>query len=169
MIIFLMSQLIFEFMLVPFNLKKKKELIITDRIVHNFITSAVVIVENRRGIYKETCLQVHYSLQDQLVADNIAAIGETIKEKRFIKPDEPEFDSICDRLLQLESPLVYRKAEVGQRDGYLTDAGEFYKVLETAYDKRFTNLFLGSREKQYDTFNNFKHHNRMDVVFRKEK
>jgi hypothetical protein len=117
-------------------------------------TSLVGIVDNE----KQTILSIKVGSSDR---ETIQKIVQTWShaEHRYVAPGEhlPRFGikpinsyhTICDALLKLNSPVLYRKAEHESKDGYPIDAAALQTIIEAAKKEVFANVRLAGCTSSY--------------------
>lgn len=122
------------------------------------------------GIVRETGslrLQIRYGLQDQLVAFVLADIFKKTGG-RALSSVEQEFAEVCDQVMQLYRPRIYRLERAGAQEH--TAAGdEASKILDLRHNlvyEPFKDLRLGNLEVQYGLDGRIRHINGIDAIFR---
>ncbi|MEK6900102.1 MAG: hypothetical protein AABX05_03180 [Nanoarchaeota archaeon] len=148
----------------PFNPKRIKELFHHYPANHQLPRSIAGIVEDN-GLFQ---VQMRYGLYDQLPAFYLADLFKKT-EGRFLKPDEKEFQEVCDLMLQLRWPRVYRKEYLGAIQGYVAGEEELFSILEAARQDQFRDLYLANFEIRYGIDNRILYINGLDSVFRLDK
>lgn len=146
----------------PFN--PRKETVDLNRHPANgkAYSSVVLLVDSAEQTRTEVC----YGVNDQPIALELNALGIRT-HCRLFKPDQDDFKSVCDLLLQFDEPLIYRTSRVGARKGYLVSRDELHSILQAALEKQYKHLSLENFEVQYDSRGRFDHFNGVDVVFEK--
>ncbi len=146
----------------PFNRRKK----LVDLNLHPANGGAYSSVVLLADLEKQTRAEVRYGLHDQPIALELNSLGIRI-HRRALHPGDDDFKSVCDLLLQLDQPIVYRTDQVGARQGYCISEDELHSVLEAAQQKQYKHLSLENFETQYDTLKRFDHFNGVDIVYQR--
>ncbi|MBW3004766.1 hypothetical protein KY310_02955, partial [Candidatus Woesearchaeota archaeon] len=117
-------------------------------------TSLVEIIDNE----KQTILSIKVGSNDRETIQKIVKTWSHA-EHRYVEPGEslPRFgiekvnsyQVICDALLKLNSPVLYRKAEHESKDGYPIDATALQTIVEAAKKEVFANLRLAGCTSSY--------------------
>ncbi|MBW3002825.1 hypothetical protein KY338_06720 [Candidatus Woesearchaeota archaeon] len=110
-------------------------------------SSLVIIVETET----QALLTIKVSPSDQETMQKIVKTW-TYAPERYVEPGKSmqkrgldmidAYHVICDGLMKLKSPVVYRKAEPDSKEGYLTDSKNLKTILETAKKEEFANVRL---------------------------
>ena len=110
-------------------------------------TSLVGLVDNE----KQTLLNIQVGLNDQEIMHEIVRLW-SYAANRYVTPGEQlpkkgldpvdSYQKICDALLKLKSPVLYRKAERESKDGYLIDSATLQTILDAAKKEVFANVRL---------------------------
>ena len=144
-----------------FDLKAERVSLIYDRTKLGLANSSVGIVDNEG----QTRLEINYGLNDQTFANNIRMAGSSAG-KRFIRPIQPQYGQICDLVLQLQSPKVYRKERHAEGEGYQIPEEAIRKVIDATKSNTFVYVFLQNLGSSVSAKGDFQTH--VDVVFSKE-
>lgn len=121
-----------------YNARARKLELPRDRITPGLGRSLVSIVENDAQLRME----LHYGLADQAVAGKILSVA-CHAGKRHIKPSQPQYAELCDLVLRMESPEVYRTATSHAADGgYRIGQDSVKKIIDAAKKGHFAYLFL---------------------------
>lgn len=133
-----------------------------DRISLELNKSLISIVENDAQVR----LEMYYGIADQAVAGKISNAAHNTG-KRFIKPNLPQYGAICDLVLQLESPEIYRAATSHAADGgYQIGQDSVKKVVDAAKKGLFAYLFLQNEHSTY--VKRSSRHISLDLIFSKK-
>lgn len=122
------------------------------------------------GITRETGslrLQIRYGLQDQLVAFDLADIFKKTGG-RALSSAEQEFAEVCDLVMQLYRPRIYRLERAGAQE-YAAAGDEASKILDLRHNlvyEPFKDMRLGSLEIQYGLDGRIQHINWIDAILR---
>lgn len=106
----------------------------------------------------QTLLRIKVGSDDQEEIQKIVKIW-SYSENRYVKPGKrmqkvgldmiDAYREICDGLMKLKSPVLYRKAESDSKEGYLTDSNNLKKVFDTAKKEVFVNVRLAGCTSAY--------------------
>ena len=117
-------------------------------------TSLVQIAETEI----QTLLTIKVGSDDQEAMQKIVKTW-TYAEHRYVEPGKrmqkvgldmiDAYHIICDGLLKLKSPVLYRKEEYNSKEGYLTEAEALKKILDTAKKEEFANVRLAGCTSAY--------------------
>lgn len=145
-----------------YNTRAKKVKLSGDRVSLGLNKSLVSIVENDAQVR----LEMHYGIADQAVAVKISSAAHDAK-KRFIKPDMPQYGLLCDLVLQLQSPEVYRTATSHALEGgYQMSQDSIKKIIDAAKKGHFAYIFWQNEMSHY-TKRSSRHIN-LDMIFSKK-
>ncbi len=119
-------------------------------------SSLVEIVEDEKQVF----LKIRVGLNDREAIQKIVKTW-SYAEHRYVEPGKrwPRFgielvdsyQEICDALLELNSPVLYRKAETLSKEGYPVDDTVLQTVLDAAKKESFANLRLAGCASSYAT------------------
>ena len=117
-------------------------------------TSLVILVETET----QALLTIKVGSSDQETMQKIVKTW-THAPERYVKPGKrmqkvgldmiDAYHEICDGLMKLKSPVLYRKAESDSKEGYLTDSNNLKKVFDTAKKEVFVNVRLAGCTSAY--------------------
>jgi len=119
-------------------------------------TSLVEIVEDEKQVF----LNIHVGSNDREIISEIVKTW-SYAEHRYVEPGErlpkvgidlvDSYQKMCDALLKLKSPVLYRKAEQGNENGYLIDPVTLQTIIDAAKKESFANLRLAGCTSSYTT------------------
>ena len=117
-------------------------------------TSLVIIVETET----QALLTIKVGSSDQEIMQKIVRTW-TYAPERYVEPGESMqkrgldmidvYHVICDGLMKLKSPVLYRKADSDSKEGYLTDPKTLKTILDTAKKEEFANVRLAGCTSAY--------------------
>lgn len=145
-----------------YNARAKKAELPSDRIMLGLGKSLISIVENDAQVR----LEMYYAMADQDVAGKISAAARNAG-KKFIKPSQPQYGTLCDLVLQLQSPEIYRaETSHAAEGGYQVGRDFVKKVIDAAKKGQFAYLFMQNEHSHYVRRTN--KHISLDMVFSKK-
>ena len=119
-------------------------------------TSLVEIVEDE----KQVLLNIKVGSNDRETIQKIVKTW-SYAEHRYVEPGErlpkvgidlvDSYQEICDALLKLNSPVLYRKAEPLSKEGYPVDDTILQTIIDAAKKESFANLRLAGCTSSYTT------------------
>lgn len=128
-----------------YNARAKKLQLPSDRVVSGLNKTLISIVENNTQVR----LEMYYGTGDQAIAGQILFVAHHFK-KKHIKPEQPKYSELCDLVLHLESPEVFRTATSHAADGgYKVGYESIKKVLDAAKKGYFSHLLLQNEFLRY--------------------
>lgn len=145
-----------------YNLRAKKLELPSDRFTIGLNKTLIGIVENNAQVR----LELYYGKADQDIATHILSVAHHFK-KKHIKSGQPQYSELCDLVLRLDSPEVYRTATSHAAEGgYQIDYDPIKRIIDAAKKGYFSYLLLQNEFSRYVRRAN--KHISMDMVFSKK-
>jgi len=136
-------------------------------------SSLVEIVDHET----QTILNITVGSKDRKIMSRIVKLW-SYAEHRYVPPGKqsPRFGfdpvdaycSICDALLELNSPEIYRKAELQSKEGYLIESAALQTVVDAAKKTIFANVRLAGCTSSYSAAAKDMVYTRVTVEFNRE-
>jgi len=118
--------------------------------------SLVKIVDNE----KQTILSIKVGSNDRETIQKLVKTW-SYAEHRYVEPGErlpkvgidlvDSYQEMCDALLKLNSPVLYRRAEMESKEGYPIDAAALQTIVDAAKKEVFANVRLAGCTSSYTT------------------